>query len=121
MPKATRKTVPSEEEMDEMDLHGVINPEEAKSHVEVLDEMMEMIREKVNANDTKDIAETMIGRIREILANTLTSMEDTKVETVVRAMKDHDFKVLLPRSDEVDQILEEINPTEEIPQAADMI
>ena len=106
---------------DRPDPHGVINPEEARSHVEVLDEMMDMIREKVDANDMKDITETAIRRMKATLVNTLTMMEDTNVERVVKAMKDHSFKVLLPRSDETDQILEEIIPMEEIPQAADVI
>ena len=104
MPKATKKTEPPEEEMDETGLYGVINPKEAKSHVEALDEMMEMICENMDTNDMKDFTETVIGRIKEIVVNTLTSMEDAKVDILIRAMKDHDFKVLLPRSDKVDQI-----------------
>ena len=103
------------------DPHGVINPEEARSHVEALDETMEMIQEKVDANDTKNITETVIGRIKITLVSTLTMMEDTNMETIVKAMKDRNFKVLLPRSDETDQILEEIIPEEEVPQAADVI
>ena len=69
----------------------------------------------MDANDTKNITETAIERMKTTLANTLTMMEDTNMETVVKAMKDQSFKVLLPRSDETEQILEEIIPEEEVP------
>ena len=119
MPKAHRKSGGDTEEGH--DPHRVINPKEARSHVDVLDETMEMIQAKMNTNKAENIADTAIERIKATLASTLSMMEDASMTTVVKAIKDCSFKVLLPRSDEVDQMLEEVIPMEEIPQAADVI
>ena len=46
MPKATRTTVPVEEEED-TGLHGTTNPEEAKTHVHTLDDALEKLAESI--------------------------------------------------------------------------
>ena len=51
MPKATQKTGEEIEEGPE----GVINLEEARAHVEALDEAMEMIQKSINENNTESI------------------------------------------------------------------
>ena len=124
IPKAKQKSRDAEEggDIEEgHDPHGVINPLEAKFHVDTLDQTMEMIQERVDTDNTKDIAETAIEMIKATLASTLPMMQDANMATVVKAMKDCSFKVLLPRPDKVEQILEEIFPTEELPQAVDMV
>ena len=49
------------------------------------------------------------------LAITIPTMQLADISTVTRAIRDKCFNVLLPRSDEMDQVLEEILPNEEIP------
>ena len=97
----------------------VITPVEAKSHANALDQTMEMIQERVD--NTRDIAENSIERIKATLARTRHMMQDANMATVIKAMKDRSFKVLLPRSNKVEQKLEEILPTEEVPQAVGIV
>ena len=119
MPKAKQKTVSVEEEGD--DLHGVVNPLEAKSHISSLDQVMALIQEQVKAGHTKDLMERAIRDIKTTLANTIPTMQLADISTVAKAIKDNCFKVLLPRSDELDQMLEEIVPIDEIPRAPGVI
>ena len=118
MPKAKQKTVTVEEEGD--DLCSVFNPLEAKFHVSSLDQVMALIQEWVEAGDTKDLVEIAIGDIKTILANTIPMMQLADISMVAEAIKDKFFKVL-PRSNELDQMLEEILPTDEIPRAPGVI
>ena len=71
--------------------------------------------------NTNDLMETVIGNIKTMLANTIPTMPLADVSMVAKAIKDRSFKVLLPRSNEVDQMLEEILPTDEIPRALGII
>ena len=103
------------------DPHGVINPLEAKSHVDTLDQIMVIIQERVDSGNSDELAETTIERVKATLASTLYMMQDADMLTVIKAVKDRSFKVLLLRSDKVDQMLEEILPTEELLRATDVI
>ena len=118
MPKAQSKTsTPSPED----DPHGSINPLEARAHAESLDDIMATIEKQVKKKDTEDLLERTISDIKEALTNLTPSMQLADQSTVMRAVRDKCFNVLLPRSDELDQILEEIIPDEEIPNAPDVI
>ena len=124
MPKAKEKSRSVKEEGDTeegIDPHGVINPVEAKSQADTLDQTMEMIQERVDTDNPKDIAEISIERIKVTLANTLPMMQDANMATVIKAVNDPNFKVLLPWSDKVEQLLEEIFPTEGVPQAVGIV
>ena len=82
---------------------------------------MTLICECVDSGDTKDLTEMVIGNIKMTLVNTIPTMQLADLSTVIKAVKDKSFKVLLPRSDEVDQMLEEILPTDDVPRAPDVI
>ena len=58
--------------------------------------------------------ETLRG-IKARLATTTPAMEAAHIDTVTQSIRDKDFKVLSPRSDEVEKLLEEILPGDEIP------
>ena len=53
--------------------------------------------------------------MKEILATLTPTMQLADTITVSQAIRDKSFKVLLPRSVTLDQILEEILPNEDIP------
>ena len=82
---------------------------------------METIQDKINKDNIKDIAEITIQKMRTIMEETFPMMEDTSVEVVAEAIKDSKFRILQPWSDETEQLLEEITPIEEVPQATDVI
>ena len=48
-------------------------------------------------------------------------MQLAKISTVTRAIRDKCFNILLPRLNELDQVLEETLPTEEVPSAPSVI
>ena len=103
------------------DPHGSINPVEARAQADSLDKIMTMIEEQVERKDTADLLERAINDVKEALTNLTPSMQLADQSTVMRAVRDKCFNVLLPRSDELDQILEEIIPNEDIPNAPDVI
>ena len=74
-----------------------------------------MIGERVEKKDMADLLEEALNDIKESLTNLTPMMQLADPSTVIRAMRDKCFNVLLPRLDELDQILEEIIPNDEIP------
>ena len=117
MPKAKSKTSnPPEDEP-----HGSINPVEAKAHEVALEKIMTTIEEQVGKEDTADLLERALGDVKEALSNLTPSMQLADQTTVMRAIRDKCFNTLLPRSDELDQLLEEIIPNVDIPNAPDVI
>ena len=117
MPKAHSKSSPPPEE----DPHGSINLVKARAHADLLDRIMTMIEEQVEKKDTADLLEKALNDVKEGLTNLTPMMQLADQSTVMRAVWDKCFNVLLPRSDELDQILEEIIPNEDIPGAPDVL
>ena len=111
MPKTAQK-LPGE--VEETGLSGVINPEEAKDHTKDLEALMMNIEERVKAGDTRNLLSETLKNMKTRLAAMIPSMEATHVDTVFQAIKDKDFKVLSPRTEEGEKLLEEIIPNEEI-------
>ena len=103
------------------DPHGSINPVEARAHADLLDRIMTMIEEQVEKKDTADLLERAFNDVKEGLTNLTPTMQLADQSTVMRAVRDKCFNVLLPRSNELDQLLEEIIPNEDIPGASDVI
>ena len=94
---------------------------EAKAHVAALDKIMATIEKQVGKEDTADLLERALGDVKETLSNLSPSMQLADQTTVMRAIRDKCFNVLLPRSDKLDQLLEEIIPNVDIPSAPDVI
>ena len=117
MLKAHSKSSPPPNE----DPHGSINPVEARAHADLLNRIMTMIEEQVEKKDTADLLEKALNDVKEGLTNLTPMMQLADQSTVMQAMQDKCFNVLLPRSDELDQILEEIIPNEDIPGAPDVL
>ena len=118
MPKAARK---SPGEVEETGLSGVINPEEAEDHANDLEALMANIEERVKAGDTKNSLNETLKNIKTRLAAMIPSMEAADLDTVSQAIRDKDFKVLSPRTEEREQLLEELLPSDEIPGALGVV
>ena len=117
MPKAMRES-PEEEEAGPS---GIINPKEAEDHANDLELIMESIEEWVKAGDTKGLLDETLRDIKARLATTTPSMEAADITIMTQSIRDKDFKVLTPRSDEVEKLLEDILPSDEIPGALGLI
>ena len=82
---------------------------------------MTMIQEQVKEGDTVDLLERAMSNMKTTLANTIPTMQLANISMVTRALQDKCFNILLPRPDELDQVLEEILPNEEVPSTPDVI
>ena len=121
MPKATQKSTVVDEEGDDPPPPGFLNPLEAKAHTNSLDQVMTLIEEQVKENDMADLLEWAMSDMKATLANTIPTMQLADISMVTRAIRDKCFNILQPRSDEMDQVLEEILPNKEIPSTSEVL
>ena len=117
MPKAKFKSTSSDEE----ELHRFINPAEAKAHVNALEDLMTKIKKKVEQKETTDLLDEVLAGLKEVLSNLMPSMQLADTCTISRAIRDKYFNILLPRSDALEETLQEIISDEELPDASDVI
>ena len=117
MPKANLKSRSSDDE----EPHGYINPAEAKAHVDALEGLMTKIKKKVGKQETTDLLDEVLVGVKEVLSNLTPSMQLADTCTVSRAIRDKNFNTLLPRSDALEETLQEIMPNEELPEASEVI
>ena len=117
MPKAKFKSTSSDEE----ELHGFINPTEAKAHVNALEDQMAKIRRKVEEKETTNLLDEILEAFKQILSDLIPAMQLADTRTISKAIRDKFFHMLLPRSDEVEETLQEILPDEELPGAPEVI
>ena len=117
MPKATLKSTSS----NDKEPHGYINQAEAKAHVEALESLMTKIKKKVEKQEMTDLLDDVLLGIKEVLANLTLSMQLADTCMVSRAIRNKHFNVLLPRSDALDETLEEILPNKELPEASEVL
>ena len=98
MPKAKEKsiTVPEEEEVikieeDEPEKdtvgHGMINPIEAKHHMQRLDEALQSMMMKLNSGKIKDILKDTLKEFQEARTILIPSVSDSNLITVLRTIK----------------------------------
>ena len=117
MPKAKFKSTSSDEE----ELHGVINPTEAKAHVDALEAQMAKIKRKVDERETTDLLDEVLEGIKEILLDLTPSMQLADTSTISKAIRDKYFHTLLPRSDRLEETLQEILPDKDLPGTPEVI
>ena len=117
MPKAKSKSTSSDEE----ELHRYINPAEAKAHVNALEDLMTKIKKKVEQKETTDLLDEVLVGVKEVLSNLMPSMQLADTCTISMAIRDKYFNTLLPRSDALEETLQEILPDKELPEALEVI
>ena len=105
MPKATRK---SSEETEEHSLSAITNPEEAKDHIMDLEALMKNIKEKIETGDTTNLLKQFLENMKTRLVATFPSLDSADVNIVSNAVKDKEFKVLLPHTEDTEVLLEEL-------------
>ena len=118
MPKATRK---SSDETEEQSLSAVTNPQEARDHVMDLESLMNKMKEKIEIGNTTDLLKQTIGNMKIRLVSTFPSLESADVNIIANAIKDKEYKVLLPRMEETEALLEELLPSSDVPSASSIV
>ena len=71
MPKAHLKSTGADEE----DIHGYINPEEARAHIEALEKLMTKIEDEVKKPNMSGLSDTVLVDLKEILSNLTPTMQ----------------------------------------------
>ena len=115
MPKARSKTGTKDE-----DIHGIINPDEARAHVEAMEKLMK-IEAEVRESAAPGLLDIILGDLKDVLSNLIPQMQLADIVTVSKAIRDKNFNTLLPKSDVIDKILEEKLSSEDIPEAAEVL
>ena len=118
MPKAMRK---SSDDTEEYGFSPVTNPEEARDHISDLEALIVNIKGKIESGDTRDLLKQTLENMKTRLVATFPSMDTADINIIMNAVKDKEFKVLLPRTEETEALLEELLPENEIPPAADVV
>ena len=118
MPKATRKL---SDDTEEYGFSPVTNPEEAKDHISDLEALMENMKGKLEAGDTKDLLKQTLENMKTRLVATFPSLDTADINIIENVVKDKEFKVLLPCTEETEALLEELLPESEIPSASDVL
>ena len=126
MPKATRKTIPTKEEHEdiieidddeehEVEAHKALNPIEARHHVQCLTEAMLKMEGRIQDGEIKDVLRDAIEEIKSAISIIMPQMKDAEVLDVLRATKDPTCLAIHPQTEEIRGLLEEVIPSEEIP------
>ena len=118
MPKASRK---SSEDTEEHGLSAVTNPEEAKDQLRDLEALMKNIKEKIEVRDTTNLLRQTLENMKTRLAATFPALDTADVNIISHAVKDKEFKVLLPRTEDTENLLEELLPSSEMPPASNVV
>ena len=120
MPKAKEKTIIPEEE-EEATLQGTVNPEEARRHAINLDQAMDIIEEGIKTGVTERIMENTVKKIKAALVDITPHMEEAKIESVLKAIKDTACTALLPPDSDKEERLEAMMPESETPDLEDLL
>ena len=118
MPKATRK--PS----DDTEEHGssaVTNPQEAQDHVMDLEALMKNMKEKIATGTMTDILKQTLKNIKTRLVSTFPSFDNADVDMVFNAIRDKELKVLSPRTEDTEVLLEELLPGDKVAPASSIL
>ena len=96
MPKPKLKTGTEDE-----DIHGIINPDEARVHVEAMEKLMTKIEVEVKESAAPGLLDTILGNLKDVLSDLNSQMQLADIITVSKAIRDN-FNTLLPKSDVID-------------------
>ena len=111
MPKVTRK---SSDDTEEHGSSAVTNPQEAQDHVMDLEVLMENMKEKIATGTMTDVLKQTLKNIKTRLVSTFLSLDNADVDMVFNAIRDKELKVLLPRMEDTEGLLEELLPGDEV-------
>ena len=82
---------------------------------------MTKIEDEVGKPATPGLLDTILGDLKDVLSSLTPMMQLADIVTVSKAIRDKNFNVLLPKSDTIDQILEEQISSEDIPEASEVL
>ena len=69
-----------------VELHGVINPQEASRHILSLDETLINMEARIKASKEKDMLKDAVTQFKDIISQTIAQMADTDIAKVVHSV-----------------------------------
>ena len=132
MPKATEKTSSTEaeakevieiedEEEVETEPYCTLNPIEARHHIQRLNEAILSMEAKIKDGEVKDVLKDTIQEIKEAICIVMPSMKEANILDILRSIKDPTCLTICPQSEEVEGLLEELIPSNDIPSGSSVI
>ena len=132
MPKATEKTSSTEAEAEEvieiedeeeveMEPYHALNPIEARHHIQRLNEAILSMEAKIKDGEVKDILKDTIQEIKEAICIVMPSMKEANILDILWSIKDPTCLTIRPQSEEVEGLLEELIPSDDIPSDSSVI
>ena len=118
MPRATSK---SSNDTDEYVSSAVINPEEAKEHITDLEALMRNMKERIEAGDMMDLLKETLENMKTRLVATFSSLDTADINIIINAVKDKEFKVLSPHTEDTEALLEELLSSSNLPPASNVV
>ena len=97
-----------------METHKALNPIEARHHVQRLTEAVLNIKARIQGGEIKDVLKEAIKEIKNAILVVMPQMKDAKVLDVLKAIKDPTCLAICPQTKEIEALLEEVIPSEEI-------
>ena len=101
--------------------HGVVNPMEARHHVQLLDEVMQALEAKVNTGEIKNILRDTLEEVYQAISNTVPAMKEASTADVLKSIKDPTCLILHEGLEHTEQLLEDIISEEDISSGRSMI
>ena len=132
IPKATQKTIPTKAESKEVieiednegqepEIHRALNPIEARHHVQRLNEAMLKMEARIQGSEIKDVLRDAVQEIKDAICMVMPSMKEAAILDILRSIKDPTCLAIRPQSEEIEGLLKEIIPSEEIPSGDSII
>ena len=117
---STIKARPSEEAMEEATPHGAINEDEACLHTQKLDEIMDVMANRVEEGDASAMRQAIMD-CKEAIMVVMPGMEEADPAIILAAVRDPSCLAIHPRTEENQQKLEDLMPLAEIPKGEDVV
>ena len=102
-------------EGQEPEIHRAHNPIEVRHHIQRLNEIMLNMEARIQGGEIKDVLKDAIQEINDAIRVVMPLMKDAAILDVLRPIKDPTSLAICPQSEEIEGLLEEIIPSEEIP------
>ena len=99
----------------------MINTVEAHHHIQRLDEVMQMVEAKIKTGEIKNILKDALEEVHIATSIVIPAIEEGSAAKVLKSIKDLTCLMLHKGSEQVEQLLEQIIPDEEIPSGKSVV
>ena len=109
------------EEEEEIALHGMANPEEAKRHTSSLEDVLDKLEESIRDGTMEGKMKITIERFKSAIMEIAPYMEEAKVASILKSIKDISCMPLMLLTSDHKERLEAMMPELEIPDLKDTL